>query len=545
MLLPGLTVALELARIDLRGAAIVVLIELSIGLALSVLLYVSTLPVRRRLARNTAALASSIRDRAAAAARQLALATFTGIAVAVLAYNGWLIARGMDVRSFTLARIESFTMGAWHALLLSLGQIGLASLGLLIGTRLVRRLIGALQSVASRHDDQKDRQLEKLFTGLDRAIVNTARLLLLALACWLLRVPSGVVDILLLIVRIYVIVSGGLLLIRGTATIVSLLDGRGRRYADCRGWIDQYDHLRSLLPTLSACLEYALWIAMAALVIVQLGPMQGLALWGPRLVGAIAVFFVGRVLIEVGHLEIDRRMLPPEGLDEVSLRRRATMTPLVQSVFTYAGNFATAVLMLAALGFNAMPFLAGAGILGLVVGFGAQPLINDVVSGFFILLENVYLVGDLIEVDKARGIVEAIEFRVTKIRDDEGRLHVIRNGDMKPVVNYSKEFAMAVVPVDVAYDVDLRSVFSTLREAGRVVRADNRNVLSDTRIDGIMAFGPSEMTVKTTTKVRPGTHESVAAALRLAIKEAFDRHAAEGARRTSLIPDAVHASSRR
>ena len=116
-------------------------------------------------------------------------------------------------------------------------------------------------------------------------------------------------------------------------------------------------------------------------------------------------------------------MLPIEGLDETEHRRRATIVPLVRSIFTYATYFATAALMLSVLGFNPMPFLAGAGLLGLVVGFGAQSLINDVVSGFFILFENVYLVGDLIETAGARGLVEAIEFRVTKIRDGDGRLH--------------------------------------------------------------------------------------------------------------------------
>ena len=126
-------------------------------------------------------------------------------------------------------------------------------------------------------------------------------------------------------------------------------------------------------------------------------------------------------------------MLPSDGVDEMERRRRATMVPLVRSIFTYAVYFASAALMLSALGFNPMPFLAGAGILGLVVGFGAQSLINDVVSGFFILFENVYLVGDLIEAAGAKGIVEAIEFRVTKIRDADGRVHIIRNGDMTDI----------------------------------------------------------------------------------------------------------------
>jgi len=524
----SIMLAFQPGTIDVRGTLAVVAVEFA---AAAFVAGVCAL-VARWLAPKTA--------------RRTALGSLLLLAAGILGYNAWLVIRGTDVRSDTLARLSSLTVETWQGLLLTLGKVGVAGLGLLLVMRVARRSLAALADTISRPDEPKDRQLRKLFTSLDHAIVNTAGLGLVTFACWMFEVSYAVVAALLLVMRIYVIVSGGLLLIRAIAFIVELLDRRGRRYADHKGWIDRYDHLRRLLPTLSACLEYVLWIGMASLVVMQLAPAREFATWGPRLVEAIAIFFACRVLIELGHLEIDRRMLTADGLDDVALRRRATMTPLVHSVFTYAGYFGTAVVVLAMLGFNAMPFLAGAGILGVVVGFGAQSLINDVVSGFFILFENVYLVGELIEVEKAKGIVEAIEFRVTKIRDDEGRLHVIRNGDMKPVINYSKEFTMAVVPVDVAYDADLRSVFSTLREAGRRVRADDRNVLSDTRIDGITAFGASAMTVKTSTKVRPGSHEGVAAALRLAIKESFDRLAAEDAPRNTLIPRAaaqVHSSN--
>ena len=517
----SITLAFQLGAFDLQGALAVVVVEF---VAAAFVAGICGLVARRLVPE---------------AARRTAISSLLLVATAVLGYNGWLVTQGIDIRPDTLARLSSVTVETWRRTLLALGKVGLAGLGLLLVMRVARRSLATLAETISRRDEVKDRQLGKLFTSLDRAIVNTAGLGLVTFASWLLEVPAAAVGALLLVVRIYVIVSGGLLLIRGIAFIVELLDRRGRRYADHKGWIDRYDHLRRLLPTLSACLEYILWIGMASLVVKQLAPAREFAAWGPRLVEAIAIFFACRVLIELGHLEIDRRMLTAEGFDDVALRRRATMTPLVHSVFTYAGYFGTAVVVLAMLGFNAMPFLAGAGILGVVVGFGAQSLINDVVSGFFILFENVYLVGELIEVEKAKGIVEAIEFRVTKIRDDEGRLHVIRNGDMKPVINYSKEFTMAVVPVDVAYDADLRSVFSTLREAGRRVRADDRNVLSETRIDGITAFGASAMTVKTSTKVRPGSHEGVAAALRLAIKESFDRLAAGDAPRNTLVPPAA------
>ena len=115
-------------------------------------------------------------------------------------------------------------------------------------------------------------------------------------------------------------------------------------------------------------------------------------------------------------------------------------------------------------------------------------------------------------------------------------MHIIRNGDMKLVVNYSKDYAVAVVALDVGYDADLRTVFTSLRRAGEYLRGESGDVLGETKVDGIAAFGPSTMTIRTSTRVKPGRHEVVAAALRLRIKEIFDAHAG-GALRKTLIPD--------
>jgi small-conductance mechanosensitive channel len=524
------------------------LIIVGIELAATTVVFGAFYAVALRLLRRAAAALSDDHRRSPAfpvalIVRPLWLATLALSALAIVAYNSWLVARGVDVPAYTIGLARSATIQSWQTLFSALAEIGLAVLGLLLAIRIVRRLLGIAQAAASSQPQLQGERLDKVFSGLSRAIVNTGWMLVATLACWLLGAPQSVVDSLLLVVRIYIVGAVGLLLIRSTALIVDVVDRWSRQYADRRGWVQQHDHLRRLLPTFSACVEYALWIGMATLVFAQLRPVRNLAVWGPRLDGTIAIFFLGRVFIEIGHLEIERRMLLPEGLDEMAHRRRATMMPLIGSVFTYVSYFCTAVLILASLGFNPMPFLAGAGILGLVIGFGAQSLINDVVSGFFILFENVYLVGDLIEVDKAKGFVEAIEFRVTKIRDDEGRLHVMRNGDMKPIINYSKDYTMAVVPVEVAYDADLRVVFTTLREAGQQVRARDRNVLAETRIDGITAFGTAAMTVRTSTRVRPGSHDGVAAALRLAIKEGFDRQVPVDAPRPTLIPGAARAGS--
>jgi small conductance mechanosensitive channel len=279
-----------------------------------------------------------------------------------------------------------------------------------------------------------------------------------------------------------------------------------------------------------------LWIAVIALALDQVSWLQRAAAWGPLLIEGVAIFFFGQIVIKLGYLEIGHRMLPSEGLEETERRRRATMVPLVRSTFMYVAYFITAVLILGALGFNPMPFLAGAGILGLVVGFGAQSMINDVVSGFFILFENIYLVGDIIECGSARGVVEAIEFRTTKIRDADGRLHIVRNGDMKLVVNYSKDYGVAAVALEVGYDADLRAVFACLRQVGRQVRSEFDAVVGDAEVEGITAFGSSSMTIRMSTRVKPGCHDTVAAAMRFMIKESFDTDVG-GVVRKSLIPE--------
>ena len=107
---------------------------------------------------------------------------------------------------------------------------------------------------------------------------------------------------------------------------------------------------------------------------------------------------------------------------------------------------------------------------------------------------------------------------------------------MKQVVNYSKEYALAVVTIDVPYDADLPQVFAILREAGERTHRENADVLSETRIEGISTFGPATMTVRTSTRVKPGRHEGAAGALRIAIKEAFDRRSAATSRK-ALVPE--------
>jgi small conductance mechanosensitive channel len=520
-----------------QPAVLTALVELAIVAVLCGALVLVLTALSRRLAATSQLAMATIAPLAVAKSRRLIVGLSGLVAAVILIYNGWLAAHGIDARAQTMAGLRAILEDGGRALGRMVSQLALLAIVLVVAVQLVRIVLRSVEHLIDRVDQHDDRQmLAKAFAGLDRAVLNLGWLLGAVVACRQLQVPAGITDPLAVFVRIYIVVVIGIAAIRSAGAVVGLLDRLAERYVRQRDWERYYDQLHTLLPTFRTCLEYALWIAVIALALNQVSWLQRVSAWGPLLIEGVAIFFVGQVLIQLGYLEIGHRMLPRDGLEESERRRRATMVPLVRSTFMYVAYFVTAVLILGALGFNPMPFLAGAGILGLVIGFGAQSMINDVVSGFFILFENIYLVGDIIECGSARGMVEAIEFRTTKIRDADGRLHIVRNGDMKLVVNYSKDYGVAAVALEVGYDADLRAVFSCLRQVGRQVKSELDAVVGDAEVQGITAFGPSSMTIRVSTRVKPGYHDTVAAAMRLLIKESFDTDLA-GVVRKSLIPE--------
>jgi small conductance mechanosensitive channel len=208
-------------------------------------------------------------------------------------------------------------------------------------------------------------------------------------------------------------------------------------------------------------------------------------------------------------------------------------------VLKYFIYFGAGIMVLIEMGINPTPILAGAGIVGLAVGLGAQSLVNDVVSGFFILFENYYLVGDFIETGEARGTVEAIDIRTTRIRNPNGPQHILRNGQIGEIINYSKEHTRAVVEVGVAYESDLDHVFRVLEQVGKELKEKDHDVLEPTVVRGLQNFGESELLIRTITKVKPGQHRQVQRDLRKMVKEAFDREGIEipYARRVLILKD--------
>jgi small conductance mechanosensitive channel len=172
------------------------------------------------------------------------------------------------------------------------------------------------------------------------------------------------------------------------------------------------------------------------------------------------------------------------------------------------------------------PLIASAGIVGIALGFGAQSLVKDFLSGIFMLIEDQFGVGDIVDVGDAAGVVEAVSLRITQIRDVNGTLWHVPNGEITRVANKSQQWARAVLDLDVAYDTDIGKAFEVIQAAADSVwhdRLDDATILEQPEIWGVERFGPDAVTIRLVAKVEPAEQWMAARQLRARIKEAFDR----------------------
>ena len=222
---------------------------------------------------------------------------------------------------------------------------------------------------------------------------------------------------------------------------------------------------------------------------------------------------------------IDRLLHPLEGTTDYSVKvqRARTLGPLMKNVVAYVLAFLTLVIVLREVGVDVQALLVSAGVLGLAVGLGAQTLIKDVITGFFILFEGLIGVGDVIEVGGHTGTVESIGLRVTKLRMLNGALRVIPNGELTQFANYNKDWARAVVDVGVAYDTDVKLALDSMERAATEWARETGQALEPPQAQGIIRFADADLVLRLTVKVRPTMRFEAEVTLRRRIKEAFER----------------------
>jgi len=231
---------------------------------------------------------------------------------------------------------------------------------------------------------------------------------------------------------------------------------------------------------------------------------------GLRLLRAFVIILIGSILYKLltfGIRRLETKITNKDAVRESDATLRLkTLSGLVYWLGTVAISIGVLYIVLENFGFNVAPLLAGAGIVGLAFGFGGQYLIRDVINGIFILLEGQYHVGDVVKIGELSGLVEKVNLRVTQLRDLDGSVIFIPNGEITSVVNLTKEWSRAVFDIGVSYGSDVDRVMRVIKELGAEMRKDThfgRYILDDLEMLGLDSFGESEIKIKFFIKTVP------------------------------------------
>jgi small conductance mechanosensitive channel len=243
---------------------------------------------------------------------------------------------------------------------------------------------------------------------------------------------------------------------------------------------------------------------------------------GLILLGAFIAYNVIKAMVR----KFEKKVRTEEAVVPTELEKRAkTLARIIQTALIGVVVVIAIMMTIKELGLDIGPILAGAGILGLAIGFGAQSLVKDMISGFFILMEDQYRVGDVVEIAGIGGLVEQMSLRITILRDLEGKVHYIPNGSVNVASNMTKEWSRAVLDIGVAYKEDVDEVMNVLREMGQEMVKDptySKYILEPLQILGVSDFADSAVIIKVMFKTLPLKQWDVGREFRRRVKKTFD-----------------------
>jgi len=255
----------------------------------------------------------------------------------------------------------------------------------------------------------------------------------------------------------------------------------------------------------------------------------GVAATAMRILG-IVVFAWIAVAVSQRSIRMLRTRLSSRLDDRESIKRAETLGRVFRYIATVVITLIAVMLVLAEIGVSVAPILGAAGVVGLAVGFGAQSLVKDYFTGFFLLLENQIRQGDIVRLGDHAGLVEDVTLRYVQLRDYDGNVHFVPNGTITTVVSMSRGFAQAVVDIGVAYGEDVDHVMDVMRQVGAEMRADPLHaprILAELEIAGVERWDDSAVVIRARFRVAPLEQWTVKRDLLRRLKRAFDEQGIE------------------
>jgi moderate conductance mechanosensitive channel len=241
----------------------------------------------------------------------------------------------------------------------------------------------------------------------------------------------------------------------------------------------------------------------------------------------IAIYIAFLIVKGFGNKILQRAFSRYGERNSISAARAQTLESLAKNIFSYVLIFIFFVTILQIFGIQVTAILAGAGIIGLAVGFGAQGLVSDVVTGFFILLEKQVDVGDYVTTGSFSGIVEAVGLRTTQIRSFDGTLNYVPNREITSLSNHSRGNMRALVDIGISYDDDIDKAVAVLQEVCDKAAAEDENIVDGPNVIGVQSLGASDVVIRIIGKTRNMEQWGVERKLRKALKEALDQNGIE------------------
>ncbi|MEK4075903.1 mechanosensitive ion channel family protein [Paenibacillus amylolyticus] len=239
----------------------------------------------------------------------------------------------------------------------------------------------------------------------------------------------------------------------------------------------------------------------------------------------IIIFIITRIVIKVVYRIIDRSMeRKQEGKIRVNPRRFVTVGELLKNATSITCNFIMILLLLSEINIQVGPLLASAGVLGLAIGFGAQGLVKDVITGFFIILEDQFAVGDVIQTGTYKGTVEVIGLRTTKLVSWQGEVHIIPNGAIASVTNYSMSNSLAVVDIPMKADLSLDESVHLVKKSLVGIEERDLNIVKVPDVLGIQSMSTSEYVVRIVAECMPNSRASVERQIQGDVKKTLEYH---------------------
>ena len=287
------------------------------------------------------------------------------------------------------------------------------------------------------------------------------------------------------------------------------------------------------------------WLIARPLKILLVIVLAVVASWLLRRVITRFIQGVERAAIRpgIGRPGDNASLMVTSPLGERAKLRAETLGTVLQSLGRSVIVVIAGLTILSEFDINLGPLLAGAGIVGVAVGFGSQTLVRDFLSGVFMLLEDQFGVGDQIDAGEASGIVEGVSLRTTRLRDVHGTVWHIPNGEIKRIGNKSQEWSRAVLDVVVVHGTDVARAQDVMKAVADAVREDDEwagGILDDPEIMGVESIGTTGITLRLSVRTRPGVQVPLQRALRAGIAEAFQQ---EGIQVPSVHPTAPDESA--